>query len=436
MAGARNSVAQRGGTGLHWARSKRRGVGRTPAVIVGGRGPGALGMIRSLNRASVPVILLEEDALAPAMHTRYARKVAISQASGQQLMEALLALASDIDDPAVLFLSSDDAVLTVSEHRSELQGKYRFLMPSHHCLASLIHKSSFRELAEASGFPVPRSVAIQSRADLDRLPELRFPCIVKPTRATPEYQNQGLARGYKVAIPEEAEAVCRRLLLILPDLVIQEWIEGADHDLYFCLQYRLPEGGAACSFVGRKLVIWPPDVGVTASCTAAPEAEAPLRALTDQFFEQVGFVGMGGIEFKRDARTGEFLMIEPTVGRSDGQVEVATLHGVNIPLAAYCHESGLPIPRSQLACSPLIWREFVSCWMAARDKHSPVMLASTKVYDAYWRLDDPLPGLFRLLGGSARFLRKRSMLALGSGGPSGPASSKVAAATGRRSVAE
>ena len=43
---------------------------------------------------------------------------------------------------------------------------------------------------------------------------------------------------------------------------------------------------------------------------------------------------MGGIEFKRDGRTGEFLMIEPTVGRIDAQEEVATLHDANIPLAA------------------------------------------------------------------------------------------------------
>ena len=46
------------------------------------------------------------------------------------------------------------------------------------------------------------------------------------------------------------------------------------------------------------------------------------------------------MEFKRDARTGEFLMIEPTVGRVDWQEEVATLNGVNIPLAAYLHEIG------------------------------------------------------------------------------------------------
>ena len=50
------------------------------------------------------------------------------------------------------------------------------------------------------------------------------------------------------------------------------------------------------------------------------------------------------MEYKRDVRTGRFVMIEPTVGRSDFQEEVATLNGVNIPNAAYCSAVGQPVP--------------------------------------------------------------------------------------------
>jgi hypothetical protein len=72
-----------------------------------------------------------------------------------------------------------------------------------------------------------------------------------------------------------------------------------------------------------------------------------VESLTDAFFRRVSFVGMGGIEFKRDPRTGEFLMIEPTAGRIDAQEEVATLHGANIPVAAYSYEAGLTVPSSR-----------------------------------------------------------------------------------------
>jgi predicted ATP-grasp superfamily ATP-dependent carboligase len=379
---------------------------RLPAVIIGGRGPGTLGMVRSLSRADVPVILLDEDVFAPAMHTRYGHKIVISRLSGVPLVKELLALAAAIAGPAVLFLNSDDAVLTVSEYRAELEKNYRFRLPSHACVTSLINKTSFRQLAEEHGFPVPRSVTVGHIEDLSRLAELRFPCIIKPMRTTAHYLKAQFARGYKVASPEQAEGVCHRILAVVQGLVVQEWIEGPDSDLYFCLQYRGTEGATVCSFTGRKLSIWPPDVGTTASCTAAPEARPILQPLTEAFFERVSFVGMGGIEFKRDGRTGKFLMIEPTVGRTDGQEEVATLHGANIPLAAYLHEIGSPGPRAAEDPAPVVWQDFFSHRRSVRGNRSRSAKPDTRVYDAYWRRDDPIPSLFHFLDGSLRSLRR------------------------------
>ena len=193
----------------------------------------------------------------------------------------------------------------------------------------------------------------------------------------------------------------------MQSLVVQEWIEGPDSDLYFCLQYRATDGATVCSFTGRKLSIWPPDVGVTASCTAAPEVRPILQPLTEAFFERVSFVGMGGIEFKRDGRTGEFLMIEPTVGRIDLQEEVATLHDANIPLAAYLHEIGSPGLRVREDPPPVIWRDFFShCLSVQYGNRSRPAKPNTRVYDAYWRRDDPIPSLFHFLDGSVKSLRR------------------------------
>jgi hypothetical protein len=84
----------------------------------------------------------------------------------------------------------------------------------------------------------------------------------------------------------------------------------------------------------------------------------------------------GGIEFKRDGHTGQFLMIEPTVGRIDGQEEVATLHGANIPLAAYLHEIGSQSRLHVGDSSPVIWRDFFCTTYQsaaiARGSRSPV----------------------------------------------------------------
>jgi hypothetical protein len=78
------------------------GEGRIPAVVVGGRGAGPLGMVRSLGRAKIPVILLDENRLSPAAHSVYVHKVAISQLSGAPMVKELLALSASIAGPAVL----------------------------------------------------------------------------------------------------------------------------------------------------------------------------------------------------------------------------------------------------------------------------------------------------------------------------------------------
>ena len=161
-------------------------------------------MVRSLARAEIPVILLDENALSPATHSVYVQKVAISRLSGAPMVKELLALAASIAGPAVLFLNSDDAVLTVSEYRTDLENDYRFRLPSHACLTSLINKTSFQQLAEEHGFPVPRSITIGHIEDLSRLAELRFPCIVKPIRGpriTPERDSRGATKSLRPSRP-------------------------------------------------------------------------------------------------------------------------------------------------------------------------------------------------------------------------------------------
>jgi D-aspartate ligase len=377
-----------------------------PAVVVGAAGPCALGVVRSLAKAKIPVILADPNLAAPAMHTRFARKHVISALAGRPLIEDLLALSDTIGRPSVLFLTNDEAAMAVSEFRSELGGRYRFRLPSHECLTSLLHKQNFQELAEKYGFPVPRSAFVRKPSDFGALANLRFPCIVKPVVKIAEYLRL-FERAYKVHSKEEAEAACSSILSVAPELVVQEWIEGNDDDIYFCLQYGAADGHAVCSFTGRKLTIWPPDVGETASCTAAPDAHAIVGPLTEAFFRKVGFTGIGGIEYKKDTRTGAFLMVEPTVGRVDRQEEVATLHGVNIPLAAYCYELGLPMPSVDTRSEPIIWQDLLRHRKATRGAQAKKGARPRyRIYDAYWRANDPTPALFHGRALSIRLLQK------------------------------
>ena len=185
----------------------------------------------------------------------------------------------------------------------------------------------------------------------------------------------------------------REIEPVLADMVVQEWIEGSDSEIYFCLQYIGEMGEIISSFVGRKIRSWPPRIGGTASCTAAREYEVELTKATNEFFKKVGFTGMGSMEYKRDARNGSFYMVEPTVARTDFQQEVATVNGTNLPFAAYAYECGLAAPAEFIVKPNRIWRDALpDRWSFEEDgkvKEQPSL--SFKTIDSCWRWNDPLP---------------------------------------------
>jgi hypothetical protein len=143
----------------------------------------------------------------------------------------------------------------------------------------------------------------------------------------------------------------------------------------------------------------------------SPEASDELSALTDAFFDRVGFVGLGSMEYKRDTRDNRFYMVEPTVGRTDYQEEIAALNGVNIPLTAYIGELGLPLPSAESVVRPRAWRDSVASQKSG-SAGAPDSLAricpGAKIVDVYFRRNDPLPFVLMKLEPVMRRLRRLS----------------------------
>lgn len=366
-------------------------LNKVTALVVGG-GLNALGVVRSLGQAGVTVCVLDTDHKSPAMRSRYGLPRKVSTLEGPEFMAEIKRLAPELGAKVVLFLTEEKTVATVSEYRSELPPSLRIRLPEHERLMALMHKQSFADLAEAMGVPVPRTVRLQSLQDLPKVSGLNYPCVLKPSEKSYEYGAR-FKKAYKVSTPDEMAMLYREIFPVLADMVVQEWIEGLDSEIYFCLQYIGHDGELVASFPGRKIRSWPPRIGGTASCTAAWEHEKELTALTADFFRQVGFTGMGSMEYKRDVRDGRFYMVEPTVARTDFQEEVATVNGVNLPFFAYCHELALPVPPLKPTNPPQIWRETqIDRWSKqesgiAEDE----AFQKLKVVDAHWRWHDPRP---------------------------------------------
>lgn len=359
--------------------------------MVGG-GLNALGVVRSLGLAGVTVCVLDTDPKSPAMRSRYGIPFQVSTLEGPEFIAELKRLVPKRSPKIVLFLTEEKTVATVSEYRADLTPSILIRLPEHERLMALMHKQGFSDLAEAINAPVPRTVRLQALHDLPKVADLNYPCVLKPSEKSYEYGAR-FKKAYKVSSPEEVARLYYEIFPILADMVVQEWIEGKDSDIYFCLQYIGRNGELVASFPGRKIRSWPPRIGGTASCISAWEYEKELTELTLVFFRQVGFSGMGSMEYKRDIRDGRFYMVEPTVGRTDFQEEVATVNGVNLPYFAYCHELALAVPRIKLQRPAKVWRESqIDRWsMEEGGAGESNAFEGHKVVDAHWRWNDPQP---------------------------------------------
>ena len=378
-----------------------------PAIVVGG-GLNALGVVRSLGQAGVPLVVMDTEPKSPGMRSRFGDKRLVKSLEGEGFISDLNHVAAQSGQAAVLFLTEEKTVNAVSAHRQQLSPVLKIRLPEHQRLMALMHKQGFQDLAEAISAPVPPTVRLQSSADLPTVAALTYPCVLKPSEKSYEY-GALFKKAYKVGSADEVAQLYRTIEPVLADMVVQEWIDGVDSEIYFCLQYIGKDGEVASSFTGRKVRSWPPRIGGTASCTAAWEHATELRDTTSEFFRQVGFTGMGSMEYKRDQRDGRFYMIEPTVARTDFQEEVATVNGCNLPLAGYCYELGLPLPNVLPVLPPRLWRDPQADRWSIEEGGGAVDQASKthRVVDAYWRPNDPLPWFDYMLGRLAQRLNRK-----------------------------
>jgi predicted ATP-grasp superfamily ATP-dependent carboligase len=357
-----------------------------PVVVVGGSVAG-LGVVRSLSGTGALITVLDTSHFNAALWSRHCEGRVIAHLSGRQLIDELKAEGSRFAHRPLLVLTQDATVEAVSRWRDDLEPYYRLLLPPPDIVEIFNDKGEFHEFATREKFSVPESVVVRCIDDLVRIEALQLPVIIKPARKT-DLHESGLDRAARFDRLEDAIAHCMALMTLKASAIVQQWVDGPDDQIFFCLFFCDLSGQPLRFFTGRKLSAYPAGVGSTATCIAAPEVHAELKALTVRLTSITRYAGIGGLEFKRDATTGEFIIIEPTVGRTDWQEEIATLSGVNIPAAAWMHAMGRSI-------EPVEAASIGSAWRTSLKHRSPPALrkAKLRIVDGYWRAEDPIPGL-------------------------------------------
>jgi predicted ATP-grasp superfamily ATP-dependent carboligase len=357
-------------------------------VIVGGS-VNSLGILRSL-APYARCLVLSDTKSHPVFQSRFGKKKLVKNTKSIDIIDELERLGRYFMLPPVLFLSEEKTVEQVSLHRERLQDYYKFDLAEHNQIIDLQSKSGFQQLAEDHDAPIPQAMSIEKSDDIEHADHLTFPCVFKPL-----YQDSGYSKrfkkAYKVENVAEVRALYKEIQSTMPGMMLQEWIHGADNDIYFCIAYFDKQSRLVGGFTGRKLRSWPLNIGGTASCTNAPEKHDELSEITADFAKAINYSGLMGMEYKFDSQRQEFYMIEPTVGRTDYQHEIATLSGHNLLKQIYCYLKHDNISKYPLMMKPTIWRDEIADANALAHGGNPDEPLDAEVYGAIKRWNDPWP---------------------------------------------
>ncbi len=302
---------------------------------------------RTLARRGIPVIGIASDPKHPCCRTKVCEEIIFAETETDNLIETLEVLGPKLGLKAVLFPCNNLEVLLISRHRQRLENWYYIILSDPEVDEMLMNKTSFYNYAQKEGFPIPRTFMLNNRSDAEQAAqELVFPCILKPSSRSYEWEQNSTYKAYKAFTVDEFLALYDRCEKWSKELIVQEWIEGPDSNLYTCYCYFSTDSKPLVTFVTRKLRQWPPELGE--GCFGEECRNDIVLQETVRLFKSVCLRGLGYLEMKSDSRTGKYFIVEPNIGRPTSKSSLAEAGGVELVYTMYCDALGWDLPANRV----------------------------------------------------------------------------------------
>lgn len=193
-------------------------------------------------------------------------------------------------------------------------------------LEQVLDKSKTLALAESLGLSTPRSVTIQSLADLDAntaIPD--YPIVVKPMRSVGQEGVQRIQLTVSYAHDRtELEAQVRHALRF-GEVLLQEYFRGDGVGIELIADH----GRVRYAFQHRRLHEVPL-TGGGSSLRISETVTPALLSASEQLIQALGWHGVAMVEFKYAPATGEYRLIEIN-GRFWGSLPLAIAAGADFP---------------------------------------------------------------------------------------------------------
>jgi predicted ATP-grasp superfamily ATP-dependent carboligase len=328
-----------------------------PAILLGG-GVIALAVARSLSRAGVAVYALghERDPVRWSRH----RELFVDTGAGTPAIARWLEWLKRGPGEGVVLPCCDEGLELIVGHRPHLEGLgYTLTEGNDEVTAALLDKELTYEIAKPAGVAMPRTVTLNTPADVEAASEeVGFPCAVKPRSSHRFAEHYGVRQKVlRVADADELRRAYFELEQVGVAALATEIVPGPDR-FVSCYGYLDDRGESLFTFTKQKLRQFPPRFGQASYHVTDwnPEvADAGLR-----FFQGIGLRGFACVEFKRDERDGRLMLIESNP-RFTAATELLHAAGADVALLVYNRLLGRPLP----SCSP--YRTGLHLWIPGAD---------------------------------------------------------------------
>jgi predicted ATP-grasp superfamily ATP-dependent carboligase len=310
---------------------------RAGALVVGGDYQG-LGIVRSLGRRGIPTCVVDDErsiARFSRYTTSYVRQPNLREED--DVVAALLEVAERLDLHGwVLFPTRDETVAALSKRREELSRWFRVPTPAWDRVRWAWDKRLTYELAQRLGIPYPRTW-YPARDGLDAV-DRDGPYAIKP--AIKEhfiYATKAKAWRADTRLDVAARLAEAESVLPLDEVVVQELVPGnGESQVAYCAFFK--NGEALGKMVVNRRRQHPPQFGRASTYVetiVAPEVEE----LSERLLREIDYYGLVEIEYKRDARTGEYKLLDFNA-RTWGYHSLGFPAGVDFPYLLYADQVG------------------------------------------------------------------------------------------------
>lgn len=324
----------------------------TPVLVLSGHVI-ALGVVRALGEASIPVYLAYYEPGDIAQVSRYVReayKVPHPANDESGFIARLQEIGRNLPRP--LLVPGDDAsLIAIARHESGLRAHFTPGYPSLETVERIIDKRRTYDLARTAGVPVPRTINVTTATEAGTATDqIGYPCIIKPTASHFYYDHFGVKYRF-VRSRAEAEAAFTEATGAGVSVMAQEFIAG-DDQLGINYNAYAVEGEVLVDFTARKVRMSPPGGGVPSAVVSHHLTD--VITLGRQTLRALRYSGYACTEFKWDTRQQRYVLFEVN-GRYNRSNLLATRAGLNFPLIEYRHRLEGTLPVSPHSVAEMYW---------------------------------------------------------------------------------